>query len=385
MGYKCVPQIKGLVRGEPKPGQKHRANGKAILMEMGSERRSKSVTLDRSRSEQNEYEGHTKGADCWAEMVATAEAYRMPVRCRDGTMRERGLRADAVIGWSMIINPPSDMTEDWESGDYERFYQDAFDVMAKIEPRLFRPDNVRMTATHRDEGWKVDRDADEGEHMHIAGDARDTDGRYCGNVLDARLCDHINHEFPAAMRELGWELDDMDCTDWERMGKDETGEYKDPEYRAERMAKAKRSGRSTNQYAVDKARERWEAAIGREEELDERAVKLRSREAEAGAKERQAARRMAEVERREQAVAARERAVEAREAQVRAQAREIAERAQEALGEAQGVLDECKRFKLTLEDRQRGTGLQRAVQSRRRDLPHMLQEPAPSGTEGLSL
>ena len=29
MGFRCVPQITGLVRDEPQPGQKHRANGKA--------------------------------------------------------------------------------------------------------------------------------------------------------------------------------------------------------------------------------------------------------------------------------------------------------------------------------------------------------------------
>lgn len=34
MSFKCAPQIIGLVRGEPKPGQKHRANGRAIVAEM---------------------------------------------------------------------------------------------------------------------------------------------------------------------------------------------------------------------------------------------------------------------------------------------------------------------------------------------------------------
>ncbi len=41
-GFKCAPQILGLVR-ENNPSGKHRANGKAIALEMGSERVSRSV------------------------------------------------------------------------------------------------------------------------------------------------------------------------------------------------------------------------------------------------------------------------------------------------------------------------------------------------------
>ena len=35
MGWKCAPQVMGLVRGEPKQGQKHRANIRKIAMEVG--------------------------------------------------------------------------------------------------------------------------------------------------------------------------------------------------------------------------------------------------------------------------------------------------------------------------------------------------------------
>ena len=58
MGWKCAPQVMGLVRGEPQAGQKHRANGRRIAMEAGYERASLSDTLDRTRSNLNEYEGY---------------------------------------------------------------------------------------------------------------------------------------------------------------------------------------------------------------------------------------------------------------------------------------------------------------------------------------
>ena len=39
MGWKCTPQVTGLVRGEAKQGQKHRSNVKAIVAEAGKRSR----------------------------------------------------------------------------------------------------------------------------------------------------------------------------------------------------------------------------------------------------------------------------------------------------------------------------------------------------------
>ena len=64
MGWKCLPQVTGLVRGEPKPGAKHRSNGAAICGEAGKERHSASETLDRTRSKYNQYAGHVTGREC---------------------------------------------------------------------------------------------------------------------------------------------------------------------------------------------------------------------------------------------------------------------------------------------------------------------------------
>lgn len=245
MGYKCAPQMMGLVRGEPKPGQRHRANGKAILSEAGIERHSASETLDKTRSGNNRYEGFDSGFACWDAICDEADEYKVPTRLRDGTMAYRGLRHDAVVGIAVIFNPPHDMCAGWSQRDYERFYNDSFEVCGEIEPRIFRKENRRMRAVHCDEGRVGDHDIyDEHEHEIIV--PRDTDGRYCGNLLDAQFFKKLNVEYPQRMRERGWALDDLSVTDWERMKTDE-------DYRAEKIAQRKKNGRSVNQYIKDQA------------------------------------------------------------------------------------------------------------------------------------
>lgn len=252
MGYKCTPQVIGLVRGEPKQGARHRANGKAILEELGNERYSKSVTLDRSRSTSNEYQGYASGGKCWDAMSVKADAYRIKGKTKNGKDYERGLRSDAVIGWAMIINPSDEMSQGWTQEQYQKFYRDSFAALHKIQPDLFRAANITMTSTHRDEGL-LGADGRYGEHMHIAGHAIDEQGRYCGNKIDAKLVCDINKQYPALMRARGWDLEDIEVTDWARMGKDKDGNDIDPEYKASR--RKKRAGRSVNQYVADKAKD----------------------------------------------------------------------------------------------------------------------------------
>ena len=76
MGFACAPQLMGLVRGEPKSGQKHRANGRAILAEAGDARVSQSVTLDRTRSHLNQYTNYSNGFEAWDEMEKQANEYQ---------------------------------------------------------------------------------------------------------------------------------------------------------------------------------------------------------------------------------------------------------------------------------------------------------------------
>ncbi|MCD8125035.1 MAG: hypothetical protein LUE23_08380 [Lachnospiraceae bacterium] len=91
------------------------------------------------------------------------------------------------------------------------------------------------------------------EHLHRALDCISLDGRYCGNLIDAKFLSDFNKVYPARMRERGWDMDDLDVTDWER--------YKtDDEYKAERKAKAKNSGKSVNAHAFGKAATMMEVA-----------------------------------------------------------------------------------------------------------------------------
>ena len=250
IGFACTPQILGLVRGEPKLNkktgsrQKHRANGKAILGEGGIERHSASDTLDRSRSHLNKYEGFDSGYACWDAMCNDAENYRSLIERKDGYTQERRLRADAVIGSAVIIKPPADMCKDWDDATYQKFYSDSWDALCAAEPRIFRNNNIRMKAEHHDEG--VAEDAKNFvRHLHIYSDAKDKNGNYCGNYIDAKMLIKINATYPAFMRSRGWDLDDLDVTDWEK-AKD------DLEYREERNQKRRKNGRSVNKYVQDK-------------------------------------------------------------------------------------------------------------------------------------
>lgn len=251
MGYKCAPQIMGLTRNEPKPNARHRANGKSMLQELGNERYSRSDTLDRTRSHLNEYEGFKSGKKCWESMCNIADSYRIEGTTKNGVVFSKALRKDAVIGYALIINPPAEMTVGWSTDDYAKFYADSFEVLTQIEPRIFNYNNNQMYSIHRDEGLPND-DGTYTEHCHFVGLAQDEDGRFCGNLIDAKLCSEINKQFPALMRAKGWELDDLDVTDWNRAKKDKA-------YRNERNAKRRTKGKNVNKYIADKAKRAGEA------------------------------------------------------------------------------------------------------------------------------
>ena len=274
MGWKCAPQVMGLVKGEPRPGQKHRANGSKIAKEAGYERATLSATYDKSRAHLNSYEGYKSGKVFWEDMEAEASEYRVQVhrKNRDGKdeVHERTLREDAVIGFAIIFNPPAEVCDDWSEEDYKKFFSDAEACMAEIEPRLFRQENIRMCARHRDEGIPPEdkKDAVIDEHEHVLGVCKDQEGHYCGNLIDAKLLDKINREFPRLMRERGWkEMDDLDVTDWKKA-------KKELEYRKERNAHRRKNGRSVNVYTAQKLQKKiqsLESAIETAEEMKKQA------------------------------------------------------------------------------------------------------------------
>lgn len=255
MGWKAAIQMVGLVRGNPKPRQKHRANGKAVLCEMGKERISKSDVLDRNRSCMNIYKGVSdSGFECWDYLKGRARNYKLTGKTKNGKDFKYSLRKDAVIGCALIFNPPESVCCDWDAKTYQKFYSDSWDYLKQAEPRLFRDENIVLDAEHSDEGMNEDGKS---KHLHRAIEARDEDGRYCGNLINARLLAIINKKYPAYMREHGWNMDDLDVTNWDR--------YKtDSEYRAERKQKAKENGLSVNRYGKKmSAREAKKQALER--------------------------------------------------------------------------------------------------------------------------
>ena len=248
MGFSCTPQLKGLVRGEPKAKAKHRANGRAIAGEMGEndgKRQTESETYDETRTCMNHYEGYKNGYEAWDYIEDRANNYRVKSVNKKGETFERGLRADAVVGCAIIFNPPEEVCVNWTDEQYKKFYDDSWDFLCQFQPDIFSDKNVVMTAEHYDEGLDPDGKS---RHQHRLIEPRDRNDRYCGNLIDPKLLAGINKSYPQFMRKRGWDMDDLDTTDWKK--------YKeDSDYRAERKAKAKNNGRSVNKYAKHKALE----------------------------------------------------------------------------------------------------------------------------------
>lgn len=257
MGFQCTPQIIGLTR-EKSPKGKHRANGLGICLEQGEERASLSETLNRNKSDLNIYEGFSSGRECWEDMEERAKNHKCKVIDKNGIERERSVRSDAVIGYAMIFNPPPEMCIGWTDDNFKKFFDDSFKSVAECNklyrdevkkrdtkhkeiPIIFREENIRMKSFHKDEGMHKDD-----KHQHRICDAIDEHGEYNGSMIDAQFLSFVNVHFPEMMREKGWELDDLDVTDWDRFKTDET-------YRKERQHKIREGSRSVNEHMKAKA------------------------------------------------------------------------------------------------------------------------------------
>ena len=258
MSFTCAIQMTGLIRGESKA--EHRSNGKAILGEMGKERISPSETLNPERTHLNVYEQeNTSGFSMWDSMVERANTYKQAVKGKtksgEEITRYRSLRKDAIIGVAVIINPPYEECRNWSEEEYQKFYDDTRECLAEFRPEIFRKDNQVFGVEHRDEGYD-----DNDRHLHAVYDAIDENGRYCGNRLDAKFLSDFNKSYPKMMRSKGWEMDDLDTTDWDK--------YKtDPVYKAERDAKRRSQGKSVNQHIRNRTVENFRKS----EELLEKA------------------------------------------------------------------------------------------------------------------
>lgn len=239
MGYKVVPQMIKLVKGAG--DEKHRANGGKILRELYQERYGKTVTIDREYSYLNEYVGADSGDEMWDKLIDEADNYKI-VTVRKGKEYKRALPEKSTIGMSVIFKLPYEYSAQLSVAENAKFYTDTEDVLADLYPDVFAKKNIRGYAIHYDEGIPNNDKEKSSEHKHQVYVPRDENERYCGNLVDVKMLANICKQYPAKMREKGWDFEDLDTTDWDK--------YKsDSEYKAERDLKRKENGLGVNAYA----------------------------------------------------------------------------------------------------------------------------------------
>ena len=303
MGFQCLPQVLKLVRGDGmrrdgKGKSKLQANAAAIINEAHPIRdpvdghpipirKSASETYDRTRTKYNKYVGPVTADDVLEALDEEASKQKVEVRVKDKqtgetVIRQRSLPSNAVIGLAVIYNPPCDVARNWTPEQYARFIQDCEEVMAQIPCRkmdkkghpvgepyyLFRQENIIARAEHWDESEPGDPPIYTG-HWHETCTPMDQYGKYNGNMVDSLfLSVMVNRMFPRMMRERGWDIDDPECTDWEKFNDDKT-------YRAKRKTKIKQGGKPVNNYRAEKKLEEAVAALEEAGAMMEQAVMLK--------------------------------------------------------------------------------------------------------------
>ena len=267
---------------------KRKGNLSAVSAEAGPERAGSDPDIDRERSGENEYTGFkTSGIGLAYEFEKEAAEYSERLRAGG----ERGLRSDAIIGFSAIVKPPAEWVNGLSVEERKRFFADSDEIMYDLmgHDDAGRP-NIRATALHRDEL---------GEHKHYLGMPYTADGRLCAKqLINLQLFRRFNREYPERMRQKGWDIEDCvvyDADATKNMTQEELEDYKTENIKRK---KQNRSGRNSKDYKA-----------GKEKEAQERLQQLQS-EAEA--------------------VEARMRASEAASASARGEAEEAAKAAAEA-------------------------------------------------------
>ena len=178
------------------------------------------------------------------------------------------IKKDAVVGFAVIINPPEEVCIEWDKATYDKFYNDTWACLGEIEPRIFRSENVLMDVVHKDEGIGMNDD-----HNHKIGVPKDENGKYCGSLIDAKLLATINQKYPELMRQRGWNMEDLDVTDWDR--------YKtDKKYKEERKAKNKTNGLSTSDFIKKKIADNYKKSEEVLQQMNESLQELETMKAE---------------------------------------------------------------------------------------------------------
>lgn len=215
---------------------------RGVVCEGMSERWGKDEDIDRSRSRYNTYTGVTSGVALAETMTTEAAEYSRKRKAAGG----RALRADAAIGWAMILKPPMDVINAMSPEQQIKFFSDS----DKIILELMGADNIRATALHRDE---------QAPHKHYYGMGYTQSGELCvDKIINPKLYKRLNQEYPQKMRDLGWDIEDCTIYDAEKvkgMTEDEADAYKSA---CRTKRRQKKNGLDSKTYKAQKEVEKLE-------------------------------------------------------------------------------------------------------------------------------
>lgn len=215
---------------------------RAVVCEGLSERWGKDEDIDRNRSHYNIYTGITSGVALSEAMTAEAEEYSKQRKAAGG----RALRADAAIGWAMILKPPMEVINAMAPEQQLKFFEDSDKILANI----MGVNNIRATALHRDE---------QAPHKHYYGMGYTKSGELCvDKVINPKLYKKLNQEYPQKMREFGWDIEDCTVYDAEKvkdMTEDEATAYKSA---CRKKRRQKKSGVDSKTYKSQQELEKLE-------------------------------------------------------------------------------------------------------------------------------
>ena len=243
MGIKVgMPMLK-LKRGAA--SGKRAGSLRAIAMEAGEERASKTKNLDPTRSDLNLHLGpYSKGWD--ATQAIEEEVADYETEYKKTSYLGRGLRSDAAVAIALIVKPDGEWINSQTPEEQERFFSDSYDVLCELG--VVRDRDVRMRERHLDEG---------APHEHIISMAYDKDGKLAGSrVVNLKTFAKLNRDYPKKMQEKGWPVDELKAYDPEAV-KDMTDDEK-MAYKEEHIQnkQTKRHGLSANEYAAMKEAEK---------------------------------------------------------------------------------------------------------------------------------
>ena len=179
MGWKVgITTLKLTNQRSTKSRAKRTGFLRAVVCEGLKERWGKDEDIDRNRSCFNTYTGITSGVKLAEAMTAEAADYSKQRKAAGG----RALRADAAIGWAMILKPPAEIINTMSPEQQAKFFEDSDKVLVDI----MGDDNIRATALHRDE---------QAPHKHYFGMGYTRTGELCvDKIINPKLYKRLNQE-----------------------------------------------------------------------------------------------------------------------------------------------------------------------------------------------